>query len=483
MMVQQVVTWASSIVLMLFLPRYLGPVEYGRLFLALAMVEIFRIFVAYGGNYLIPKLISRNKEETAQIVSDSVALRIVIAILSLGAMLGVSLIIGYSPEVQVLMLILGISLIFLSGSTVLYAAYQGHELMQYTSFGAIAERVSVSVLAVIALLLGARSEVVAGIMTLGISLNLAALYLGRKRIFIRLPGVRWREISVQLKSALPYFLLTVFSVVYYRISSLMLAKMATDEVVGWFGAAFRFFDSLNFLPYIFTMAIYPVLSRLWVEHGDTHRRTTVKSLEFVILAGVPMSVGIYAFSPQVVNIFYTTAAYGPSVDVLKALSFGLLLMYVDMVLATTLMSSDRQKQQSFIALGAIPLSIGLNYVLIPYYQNLSGNGGIGSALSTVLTEAVILMTLLSVMPKGSLSGFRFGMLVKTFGAGACMAGAIWGLDSLGVEWVLRGILGSAVYLLLILGTKVLGPGEMSLLRELFSKGGIMKFARFLRPAA
>ncbi len=82
MMGQQVITWVSTIVLVMFLPRYLGPIEYGRLFLACSIIGIFRIFVEYGGNYLVAKNVSRNPELTGQIIVDDSSFRIVFGFLA-----------------------------------------------------------------------------------------------------------------------------------------------------------------------------------------------------------------------------------------------------------------------------------------------------------------------------------------------------------------------------------------------------------------
>ena len=81
-MLQYVVTWGASFAAMMFIPRYLGPVEYGRLYLGLSIVSLFRVFVEYGGNYLVAKEVSRNPENTAQIVVDAVAFRLILAMLA-----------------------------------------------------------------------------------------------------------------------------------------------------------------------------------------------------------------------------------------------------------------------------------------------------------------------------------------------------------------------------------------------------------------
>lgn len=62
---QQVLTIASSALMMMFLPRYLGPVRYGYIFLGTSISQIFWIFTAYvettslQRRWLVPRKILR----------------------------------------------------------------------------------------------------------------------------------------------------------------------------------------------------------------------------------------------------------------------------------------------------------------------------------------------------------------------------------------------------------------------------------------
>ncbi len=119
-----------------------------------------------------------------------------------------------------------------------------------------------------------------------------------KRVTSFFPKVNWRDITTQVKEGLPYFLLAIFGTIYYRIDSIMLSKMVPEPVVGWYGGAYRLFDMLNFFPVIFTTAIFPVLSRLWGREEQAHKRTTQRSLEFMILIGIPVSIGAIVICRQ-----------------------------------------------------------------------------------------------------------------------------------------------------------------------------------------
>ncbi|HMK39436.1 MAG TPA: flippase [Bacteroidota bacterium] len=478
---QQVITWASTFLLMLFLPRYLGPVEFGRLYLAQSVRDIFLLFVTFGGNYLVAKSVSREKEKTGQILSDIVAMRLAFAVISIIAMVAFTALAEYPDEVRIMVLVFGLGMLWAGALTTLFGCFMGHELIKYTSVGSIVERVFVSIVAVAAILLGAGGITISIIIVVGTLLNFIILVRYSKIIIPAVPAPQWAGIKQQAKNGVPYFMFTVFSTIYYRIDTLMLEKYSPEAVVGWYGGAFRLFDVWNFFPAILTTTVYPVLSRLWSEGEAQHKRTMHKSLEIMLMVGIPLSFGAIFFAQNIIGLFYGLKAYAPSVVVLQILSAGLIFLYIDMSLGTTLLSSDKQKHMSLISLGAIPLKIGMNYFFIPYFQASSANGGIGSALTTMLTEVCVMTAMLTQLPRGMLSGFRLSVPLKVVFSAGGMIGLLWLGQMAGIPWIGLVVIGPFVFFPLLYAMRTFEPAEQDLIRSMFSREGIAKIGRVLRP--
>jgi O-antigen/teichoic acid export membrane protein len=277
-----------------------------------------------------------------------------------------------------------------------------------------------------------------------------------------------------LKAGIPYFLFGICSTIYYRIGTIMLSRMAPQETVGWFGGAFRLFESMNF-PFVLTVAIYPVLSRLWVEVSDGHRKTMQRSLEYVIVLGVPVAAGLILFAHEIVGIFYGMPAYEPSVVVLRVLAAGLLFLYVDMILGTALLSSDRQIRMAFVSLAAIPFSAGVNYLLIPYFQANYQNGGIGVGIATGITEILIMISMAHLLPKGVLRGLRVPVAIKAVAGGGAMAIVALAVRWYGGHWILAAVLAVLAYGAAIFALRIFDAAERQLFRDLIITGGFGKF--------
>jgi O-antigen/teichoic acid export membrane protein len=464
MMGSQIITWASSFVLMLFLPRYLGSVEYGRLYLAMTIIGMGVIFIDFGGRYSIAKEVSRFRDQVPSIISNSIGIRLVFWVVATAAVISFSYIAGYPSVVKTLVLIFSLEMLWEGMRKVLWSCYQGFENLKYPSLGAIVERVFITVVGVIALLLGAKSITMAIIMALGVFFNFVVCVKFAGTMVSSLPKFNWNGAIKLLKDGVPYFLWSIFGMIYYRIDAVMLSLMTPEAVVGWYGAAYRFFDILMFLPSIFSIAIFPVMSRLWKEE-ESRNLTARKSLEFIIIAGVPMSVGVFAFSKDIIQFFFGLQEYGSSVILLQIFSVGLLLVYIDFVLGTTILASDKQRQLSILAFAAIFVNVILNYFMIPFTQLKYGNGGIGSAIATIVTEFFIMIFTLKFVPKQVFDNYKAVPQIKSLVAAIVMIISIWLMQVFGLYWIIQVVISSLVYLVSLLLLKALEPEEIEFVRS------------------
>src|SRR5258707_7971169 len=164
MMSSQLITWVSSFILMMFLPRYLASEDYGRLYLAISIGMIFQIVIEFGGNYFIPKEISRHPGRAASLAMNFIGIRTGLWACSVIVMIVLAYVAGYSGQVRILILIIGIAKLWEGAGGVLRNCMQGFEKMEYASLAIIAERLFLTLVGVTALLMGAHAITIAIIM-------------------------------------------------------------------------------------------------------------------------------------------------------------------------------------------------------------------------------------------------------------------------------------------------------------------------------
>ena len=376
---------------------------------------------------------------------------------------------GYNTTTQWLIIILGVAKLWEGAGRIFTSSYQGFEMMQFPALGSITERVVVATCGVTALLLGYHSIAIALIMAGSSLLHFAVLVKFIPRFITHFPRFRWTEVRRLMKASLPYFLWAVFAIVYFRVDAVMLSLMAPGAVVGWYGAAYRFFDILMFLPSIFSTAVFPVLSRLWgKEDADSLAATTQKSLQFILLAGIPISIGVFAGSEWIIKLFFGLKEYAPSVILLKIFAVGLLLVYIDFILISAVIAADKQRSWTIAALIAMLVNPALNYFLIPFTQVHYGNGGIGSAIATLLTELLVMCMALYLIPKRIFMNAEPGRTVKGLLSGGLMALSAYLMSRAGVPVIPMEIISVGIFCSALIILKAVRQSELLFMRNFFS---------------
>jgi O-antigen/teichoic acid export membrane protein len=109
-----------------------------------------------------------------------------------------------------------------------------------------------------------------------------------------------------------------------------------------------------------------------------------------MIIGVPIAVGMVALARPIIGFLFGLREFEQSIILLQILSASLLLIYVDFVLNTVLISNDRQKRIVIVSLVATVINVTVNYYAIAYFQRTIGNGAIGAAITTAITELCVM---------------------------------------------------------------------------------------------
>jgi putative peptidoglycan lipid II flippase len=209
-------------------------------------------------------------------------------------------------------------------------------------------------------------------------------------------------------------------------------------------------------------------------------------INFVILIGIPASVGFIILGKPIVRLFYERGAFTQAdtqamVSALAFYSIGITAICIADLLTKAMFSMKDTKTPVKISIGAVLLNIVLNIIL----SGFMGHNGLALATSTA---SVFSMILLMIFFKKMSAGFVFkgfaGIVLKSMAASVVMAAVVWvlfsfvfNLDQGGFLPRLGGLMaivtiGFAVYILSVYLLKVeeirLGILEI---RKKFGKAG------------
>jgi O-antigen/teichoic acid export membrane protein len=460
MLVAQLITWGATLVTLSVLATRLGAADFGTLYLAMSFSLLFAVLVEFGLNQHLVRAIARDSDLAGPYMVNSLAIKITLALAAYLAILVLINWLGYSAETRLVIAVYCLILGFSCLSTTFTAVYQGTQRVSYAAIGSIIEKVLVCLLAVLLLSLGYGVVAMAAVFVVGAAASALwqSLWLRRvARVELRLDR---RLMGALVRSAIPFFAYWVLGSLYYRLDTILLSKLTSAEVLGWYGAAYRLFDTLVFLPSIVASAIlFPILAQLSAQSRPALRRAMGKGLDIILIVGMPICVGLFTLAGPIIHLIYRQPEFENAVPALQWLAIGLLFLYVNSMLSVTLISLDKERKLTLLAGLALVFNLVLNLTLIPRFQH------VGAAFTTAATEGIILVYLIAVMPRDLLARGTLGVFAKASAASAVMAAVLIALmATLGVQsLVLLVPLGAAVYALVGLALRLVPPEDFRLI--------------------
>ncbi|MEI8242488.1 MAG: flippase [bacterium] len=476
----QVITWTLSWILLVLLPRYLGDSGFGKIFFALSYGMLFSTVINLGVNMFLirevavlhptpecsPEENARRRAGLKALIGNVLSLKLLLAALVFVLQSALIYCLPYDAVTRQVVVIVGFGTCLGAVTQTLGGVFQGLEKMLAPNLALIAEKTVVTGGCACLLWHGSGLIPICWVYTaasvVGFVLQLALL-LRCEPFRLAWDQVLLRRIFV---GGLPFLIWVIFGEIYLRIDVLMLSLMTSDAVVGWYGAATRLYGTLLFVPNILSTSVFPAMMRLGSgAAGDeaAFTRTSERLLNMLLFAAIPVSAGAIVVARPLVRLLYGDGPFQHAAANLQILGFSILLVCVDMVLGTVLIARGKEKPWACMAIGAAFFNPLVNLWAIPLTTRLWGNGGIGASAATLLTEMLMMVGALWLMPKGIFT--RRNLLVGLKGCALGLA-MVWLLRGWGTQnLVLLIAAGAAFYLPLALLIGVLPREDLAHLRH------------------
>ena len=238
--------------------RYLGDTGIGEYSFIFAIAHVIVLLAHPGMDYLIVKDISREMEKAQLYVSNILSVKIILSLTAFIIMSVITVLLPKSDSVRYALI-----LALLSCSTAafleIYEPYlQAMQMIGIISLAKVVERGTALLLVLIFLLQGK-----------GILWVIIAVSAGRLVKDFILISASWKNIGFKLGfdinvwkdmfiKGLPFMATNVFLYIYFRVDIVMLSFMKGDAVTGWYSAAYKLMDIINFIPFLVITYLLPL---------------------------------------------------------------------------------------------------------------------------------------------------------------------------------------------------------------------------------
>jgi O-antigen/teichoic acid export membrane protein len=415
----QVITWTSTLILMICYGRFLGDVKFGELYTATTFVLLVGFPIDVGFTQQVIRDVAKAPDKALQYLSNTILIKLALWPVIFGLILLLSWMLGYDTEVRILIAICGLTLLSSVIGGTFASLHYAFERAVFPVIGSIIEKGLSALIGWFLLKQGAGVQTMALVLLGGSLVN--TMWQGLcffQRVGLRIT-VDLKLIRQLLHTCIPFILYGALGIIYYRIDAILLSLMMGPAIVGWYGAGYRLFDTLTFLSGIIMTVSYPVLVRL-ASNSEADLKTGIeKAMNMLLFCSIPISAFMFFAAPYIIGFLYHRPEFVHTIPALQGLAPGLIFLYVNALLSNTIVVINKEKKTPLIALVALIFNLGLNLILIPRYQH------VGAAVVTSLTELLIIGLQITFIPRYLLPIRSLGVGIKALIASLIMGLVIW----------------------------------------------------------
>lgn len=457
-LVGQVVTWSSTLILTLAYGRYLTDAQFGAFYFVNTLILLLGLPIGQssGYNIQITRHLAHHPDDGPRIVTSVVVVKSIGWVLIYALAVGIGWVFGFDAETRTLITIIGATLLTGSLGSALGAAQFAREQASVPTIASVIEKVISAIVGVIVLANGGGVVGMAIVLLIGSLLSCLWQVWGHVRFVGIALNVDLTLIKELLRSNLPFLIYGVIGTLYYRVDVIMLTAMTNDQVVGWYGASYRLFDTLGFLPALMFTLIYPIVSKMAVASENGMKFAAEKLVNFTLFTSLPIATLLIVAAAPIMHFLYHRAEFDPGIASLQALAPGLVFLYLNTALGMIFLNTKQDKKLPLQALAALVFNVTANLILIPRLEH------VGAALVTSLTEVLLFGIVLNLVPRRL---WPVGSLVvagRTLAASIVMAVVVANLSWLGI-WVVP--IGGLVYAVMVLWMGVFERADLMALRD------------------
>lgn len=182
-----------------------------------------------------------------------------------------------------------------------------------------------------------------------------------------------------IRSSATYATANILFILSARIDVILLGFYLGAAAAGIYNVAYRLIFIFMVITHFASVSIFPVASRLFIKSRDDFFAFYQDTLNLLILICIPASFTLWLAAPDIITIFFG-AEFEQSILILRILAPLFFLTMMENILATFLMSCEKERERTTGYWLTAWTNISGNLILIPLY------GCAGAAIATLISK-------------------------------------------------------------------------------------------------
>ena len=377
----QILPRALLFIFIFYLAARIGSTEYGKFDFALSIGYLIGVFFDLGGNLILTKYVARGFY-SGYIYSFKFRLfSILIIFIAVFSFLTLS---GLHKQILFHILAASVGIAFSSLMNLNFAFFRGLKRMNYEAVVLLIQKILFIGVSLLFLLQSDNSFYI----LLSFALSMVISWIIIQWIFFRErkkytdddPGKKIL-FNEYFKDVMSLALVEVFSIIYFRVTQIILEAFCGFSEVGVYGASYKLVEAFTNVPSILMIVFFPGFAKLALGSIIDFNRQFKKILLLMLSIGFAACLFCWFLGEPVYSLLGKD--YSRSYLILRYMTIALFFIYPNYLLTQVLVALDMNIKLAIIILIALVLNVIISLLLVPEY------GAAGSAISVGICEIVI----------------------------------------------------------------------------------------------
>lgn len=361
-----------------FLARYLGVENFGKLNYAIALVGLFLPFSTLGLPTIVIRDIVENPLKTNEIMGTAFICHLIGGFIFFVLANWISLLINHQDGLILsLIFVLSFSGFFQSFNVIDYW-FQSQVQSRYVVWIKSSSAIFFSFLKLAAI---ALHFPITGFSWLILG-ELIASAFGMSLFFFKKNLLSWSfDLSLAksfFKESYPLIISSFAIIIYVKIDQVMLGQMVGNKAVGIYSLAARLSEAWYFIPAIITSSVLPSVIEAKKNSDLLYRQRIKKLYSLMVFVAIFVAFFVTIFSDSIIILLFGKPFIDAS-PILKVHIWAAVFVFLGGASSQWLLLEKLNKYGSYRVIIGCIFNIGLNLLLIPWI------GGLGAAFATLIS--------------------------------------------------------------------------------------------------
>jgi len=446
-----------SLVIIIYLARYLGTVGFGKYSFVFAYLAFFNILTDLGLQQILVREMSWDASIAPKLIGNAYIIRLLLTFFAVVLSMSIISLMSYPTDTTSYVYIAAFTLLFISFSDFYGTIFQANLRMEYRIFADLTFKVlSATLILWIIFSHGTLMQVMVVLVFSQMVRTLINYFYSKKFVRPRF-SIDFGLWKYLFKECLPLALSSVIWVIYYQIDIVMLSMMRGDASVGIYSAAHKLCDPFLLIPGALMISLFPIMSAYFKSSKDRLIKSYTFGIRYLLIVMLPIAVGIMLLSDKIIFLIYGTE-FAYSTTALQILIWSIVFGAINLVLLNLLVSINRQKLNTLSTGVCAIANVTLNFFLIPI---LSYNG---AAIATVATNIVLFVASFYFVSKHLQVLPIHKIMVKPIISGIIMSAFVYCFIELNIFLLVP--LAGVVYLAALLALKTFTKEDWDMVKKI-----------------